>query len=131
MWRARTTPPPTGVEIEKTIEHTTLEEWNRIFAVNAGGMFFITKHLLPNLRRSDGAPVINFGSYGGFVADPNLAAYSPTKRAVDPLTRGMACEHGPEGIRVNAIRNVRGHREPRELACFGRSAICEPPAMDS
>ena len=49
------------------------------------------------------ASLINFGSYDGFIADPGLAAYCATKGAVHALTRAMACDHGPEGIRVNAI----------------------------
>ena len=92
-----------GIEIEKTIEDTTLEEWNRIFAINVTGMFLTSKYALPLLRKSDGASVINFGSYDGYIADPGLAAYCATKGAVHALTRAMACDHGPEGIRVNAI----------------------------
>ncbi len=92
-----------GIEIEKTIEETTLEEWNRIFAINVTGMFLTSKYALPLLRKSAGASVINFGSYDGYIADPGLAAYCATKGAVHALTRAMACDHGPEGIRVNAI----------------------------
>jgi meso-butanediol dehydrogenase/(S,S)-butanediol dehydrogenase/diacetyl reductase len=92
-----------GIEIEKTIEDTTLEEWNRIFAINVTGMFLTSKYALPLLRKSTGASVINFGSYDGYIADPGLAAYCATKGAVHALTRAMACDHGPEGIRVNAI----------------------------
>ncbi len=96
-----------GIEIEKTIEDTTLEEWNRSFAVNCTGTFLTSKHALPLLRTtaSSGASasIINFGSYDGFIADPGLAAYCATKGAVHALTRAMACDHGPEGIRVNAI----------------------------
>ncbi len=95
-----------GIEIEKTIEETSLDEWNKIFAVNVTGTFLGSKHALPLLRKSKaagGASVINFGSYDGFIADPGLAAYCATKGAVHALTRAMACDHGPEGIRVNAI----------------------------
>ena len=92
-----------GIEIEKTIEDTSLEEWNRIFAVNVTGMFLTSKHALPLLRNSDSASILNFGSYDGYIADPGLAAYCATKGAVHALTRAMACDHGPEGIRVNAI----------------------------
>ncbi len=92
-----------GIEIEETIEHTTLEQWNRIFAVNVTGTFLVSRHALPLLRRSPGASIVNFGSYDGFIADPQLAAYCATKGAVHALTRAMACDHGPEGIRVNAI----------------------------
>ena len=92
-----------GIEIEETIENTTLEQWNRIFAINVTGTFLTSKHALPLLRKSAGGSVINFGSYDGFIADPGLAAYCATKGAVHALTRAMACDHGPEGIRVNAI----------------------------
>ena len=96
-----------GIEIEKTIEDTSLEEWNRSFAVNVTGTFLTSKHALPLLRKATEngttASLINFGSYDGFIADPGLAAYCATKGAVHALTRAMACDHGPEGIRVNAI----------------------------
>jgi dihydroanticapsin dehydrogenase len=96
-----------GIEIEKTIEQTSLEEWNRSFAVNVTGTFLTAKHALPLLRKAATggrtASIINFGSYDGFIADPGLAAYCATKGAVHALTRAMACDHGPEGIRVNAV----------------------------
>lgn len=96
-----------GIEIEKTVEETTLEEWNRCFGVNVTGAFLASKHALPLLRiaagLSGGASIVNFGSYDGFVADPGLAAYCASKGAVHALTRAMACDHGPEGIRVNAV----------------------------
>lgn len=96
-----------GIEIEKTIEETTLDEWNRSFAVNVTGTFLTSKHALPLLRSAAGgdasASIVNFGSYDGFIADPGLAAYCATKGAVHALTRAMACDHGPEGVRVNAV----------------------------
>lgn len=96
-----------GIELEKTIEDTTLVEWERSFAVNVTGTFLACKHALPLLRRGAAggvsASVVNFGSYDGFIADPGLAAYCATKGAVHALTRALACDHGPEGIRVNAV----------------------------
>ena len=96
-----------GIEIEKTIEDTTLDEWNLSFAVNCTGTFLTCKYDLQLLRAAAGqgtsASVLNFGSYDGFIADPGLAAYCATKGAVHALTRALACDHGPEGIRVNAI----------------------------
>lgn len=92
-----------GIEIEYTIENTSLEDWNRIFAINVTGTFLTSKHGLPLMRQAGGGSIINFGSYDGFIADPELAAYCATKGAVHALTRAMACDHGPENIRVNAI----------------------------
>jgi NAD(P)-dependent dehydrogenase (short-subunit alcohol dehydrogenase family) len=92
-----------GIEIEKTIEDTSLDDWNRIFAVNVTGTFLVSKYALPLMRKTGAGSIINFGSYDGFIADPQLAAYCATKGAVHALTRAMACDHGPENIRVNAI----------------------------
>lgn len=92
-----------GVELEETIEGTSVDQWNRIFAINVTGTFLTSKHALPMLRESGHASIINFGSYDGYIADPKLAAYCATKGAVHALTKAMACDHGPEGIRVNAI----------------------------
>jgi len=92
-----------GIEIEQTIEETTLKDWNRIFAINVTGTFLTSKHALPLMRKAGGGSIINFGSYDGFIADPSLAAYCATKGAVHALTKAMACDHGPENIRVNAI----------------------------
>ena len=92
-----------GIEIEKTSEDTSLEEWNLIFAINVTGTFLVSKMALPLMRKTGAGSIINFGSYDGFIADPHLAAYCATKGAVHALTRAMACDHGPENIRVNAI----------------------------
>jgi len=92
-----------GIEIETTIEGTTLEDWNRIFAINVTGTFLTSKFALPLMRNAGAGSIINFGSYDGFIADPSLAAYCASKGAVHALTRAMACDHGPENIRVNAV----------------------------
>ena len=92
-----------AIEIEKTIEETSLEDWNRIFAINVTGTFLVSKALLPLIRKAGGGSIVNFGSYDGFIADPGLAAYCATKGAVHALTKAMACDYGPENIRVNAI----------------------------
>ena len=92
-----------AIEIEKTIEDTTLEEWNNIFAINVTGTFLVSKYAIPLLRKAAGGSIVNFGSYDGFIADPELSAYCATKGAVHALTKAMACDYGPENIRVNAI----------------------------
>ncbi|HCH32017.1 MAG TPA: short-chain dehydrogenase [Oceanospirillaceae bacterium] len=92
-----------GIEIEKTIEETTLDEWQRIFAINVTGTFLTSKYGVPLMRKKGAGSIINFGSYDGFIADPGLAAYCATKGAVHALTKAMACDYGKENIRVNAI----------------------------
>jgi len=96
-----------GIELEKTVEHTSLDEWNQSFAVNVSGTFLACKYALPLLRKAvtdkTSASIINLGSYDGFIADPALAAYCASKGAVHALTRAMAIDYGAEHIRVNAI----------------------------
>ncbi len=92
-----------GIEIEKTIEDTTLDEWNKIMAVNCTSMFLTSRRAVKLMRAAGSGSIINFGSYDGFIADPQLAAYCASKGAVHALTRAMACDHGPDNIRVNAV----------------------------
>ena len=92
-----------GVEIEKTIEDTSLTEWNHVMAVNVTGMFLTSRRAVALMRKAGAGSIINFGSYDGFIADPQLAVYCASKGAVHALTRAMACDHGPENIRVNAV----------------------------
>ena len=97
-----------GVEIEKTIEETSESDWDRLMAVNLKGTFLACKLALPLLRKANsanggGGAIINFGSYDGFMADPSLAAYCASKGGVHALTRAIAVDHGPEGIRCNAV----------------------------
>ena len=92
-----------GIQLGKTIETTTEAEWDEVMAVNLKGPFLCTKHALEPLRRAGGASVINIGSYDGFVADPQLAAYCASKGGVHALTRAIAVDHGAQGIRCNTI----------------------------
>ncbi len=91
-----------AVEHEGTVEETTLEEWERVMAVNAGGVFLCTKAAIPHLRRTRGA-IINIASIDGLWAEPGLAAYCASKGAVIALTRATAIDHGGDGIRCTCI----------------------------
>ncbi len=92
-----------GIEIEKTIEETSEADWDRLIAINLKGTFLTCKHALPLLRKAGGGSIVNFGSYDGFMADPALAAYCASKGGVHALTKAIAVDHGPEGIRCNAV----------------------------
>ena len=91
-----------AIQVNKTIENTTVEEWNREIAVNLGGAFLCSKFFLPHLRRTKGAIII-MASVNGFFVEPMLAGYCATKAALIGLTKAMAIDHGKEGIRVNCI----------------------------
>ena len=92
-----------AVQLEKTVVETTVEEWDRIFAVNVRGVFLTCRAAIPLMDEAGGGSIINIGSYDGFVADPGLAAYCATKGAVHALSRAIAVDHGSRNIRCNVI----------------------------
>jgi NAD(P)-dependent dehydrogenase (short-subunit alcohol dehydrogenase family) len=77
-------------------------DWDATLAVNLDGPYFMTTAFLEPLRETKGA-VINIGSVQSFVALPNSAAYTASKGGVRALTKALAIELSPMGIRVNAI----------------------------
>lgn len=91
-----------AIQINKTVEHTTFEEWNREMGVNVGGMFLCSKFFIPHLRKTRGC-IISMSSVNGFFVEPMCAGYCATKAAIVGLTKAMAIDHGREGIRVNCI----------------------------
>ena len=92
-----------GVELEKSLERTTEEEWDQVMSVNVKAVFLYGKLVIPHMRAAGGGSIINLGSISGFMADPGLAAYNTSKSAVLGLTRSIAVENGADGIRCNAI----------------------------
>jgi NAD(P)-dependent dehydrogenase (short-subunit alcohol dehydrogenase family) len=91
-----------AVQINKRIEETNFEEWNRQMAVNVGGAFLCSKLFMPALRSTRGA-IINMSSVNGTFVEPMCAGYCATKAAILGFTKALAIDHGGEGIRVNAI----------------------------
>jgi NAD(P)-dependent dehydrogenase (short-subunit alcohol dehydrogenase family) len=91
-----------AIQVNKTVEDTTVEEWNREINVNLGGVFLCSKFFLPHLRQTRGC-IINMSSVNGFFVEPMCAGYCATKAAIIGLTKAMAIDHGKEGIRVNCI----------------------------
>jgi len=91
-----------AIQISKTVEDTSVEEWNRQLAVNLGGVFLCSKFFMPELRKIRGS-IINMSSVNGFFVEPMCAGYCATKAAIIGLTKAMAIDHGRDGIRVNCI----------------------------
>jgi 3-oxoacyl-[acyl-carrier protein] reductase len=79
------------------------DEYDRVFATNTKGVYLGAVHGVPHLRARGGGVIVNTASIGAVRPRPNLTAYNATKAAVVVLTRGLATELGPEGIRVNAV----------------------------
>ena len=85
------------------ISQITPGEWDRLFAVNVRGIYNCVNAALPGMLREQSGSIVNLSSMWGQVGASCEAAYSATKGAVIALTKALAKELGPSGIRVNAV----------------------------
>ena len=92
-----------GIGAQGTVADNDDEEWRRVFDINVMGVVRVSRAALPHLRRSPAAAIVNMASLVATAGLPQRAAYSASKGAVAALTRAMAADHLPEGIRVNSV----------------------------
>ncbi len=85
------------------VEETEPSEWDRTLAVNLNGQFYCTRRAVPLLKKTGGGSIINIASNAAFFGCPQRAAYTASKWAIVGLTKTLAMELGPFGIRVNAL----------------------------
>jgi 3-oxoacyl-[acyl-carrier protein] reductase len=90
-----------GTSKSATIEDTTVEDFDRLFAVNVRAPFFLVQQLLPIL--TTGSSVVLVSSLAARASVGTIAAYASTKGAIDTLVTHFAAALGPRGIRVNAV----------------------------
>jgi NAD(P)-dependent dehydrogenase (short-subunit alcohol dehydrogenase family) len=86
-----------------TVLDLTLSDWNRVFAVNVGGAFLMSRAILPAMIAAGGGSIILIASQLGSVAAARRAAYCSTKGALIQLAKAMATDHAAQKIRVNAL----------------------------
>ena len=92
-----------GVAHIGLLTEMTGEEWRRLFAVNVDGAFYWCRAVLPGMIERKSGAIINIASMWGEVGASCEAAYSATKAALIGLTRALAKEVGPSGVRVNCV----------------------------
>jgi 2-keto-3-deoxy-L-fuconate dehydrogenase len=93
-----------GVMLRRSIEDTTEQDWDRVHDINVKGPFFLVKHALPVLVKSPSGVVINVSSISGLLPPrEGNTAYCSSKGAVMAVTRAMARDLAPHGIRVNCL----------------------------
>lgn len=92
------------VDIERTpFWEIPEDDWDRVLDVNVKGTWLVTKAMLPLLRDGGGGAIVNVASEVAFSGSTGLAHYVASKGAIVSLTRALARELGPDGIRVNAL----------------------------
>ena len=87
----------------ETIEDHALETWRETFRVNVEGAMLCSRSALAAMKRAGGGAIVNIGSISGLVPYAGGGAYAASKAALAMLTRVLALEAGPHGIRVNCI----------------------------
>jgi len=92
-----------GIGAQGTVEDAPDEEWHRVLDVNVVGTARVSRAAWPALRASAHAAVVNTCSIAATAGLPQRAVYSASKGAVAALTRAMAADGMPDGIRVNAV----------------------------
>jgi 3-oxoacyl-[acyl-carrier protein] reductase len=90
-----------GIAKSGTIEETSIEDFDSLFAVNVRAPFFLVQQLLPIL--GSGSSIVMLSSLAAHASVGTLAAYAATKGAIDTLVKHFASALGPRGIRVNAV----------------------------
>ncbi|MCI0362574.1 MAG: SDR family oxidoreductase [Phycisphaerales bacterium] len=131
-----------GTVIVKPFLETTLEDWNRLMAINVTSMVHTCQATIPIMLSNGGGAIVNTSSVSGLSASALEAAYCVSKGACIQLTRAIAVEFRDRGIRCNGvcpalIRTAHGLRETKELVALGQQwseadvarmqgRICEP-----
>jgi cyclopentanol dehydrogenase len=107
------------------IEDRTVEEWDRVMAVNAKGVFLGTKHAIPAMRRAGGGSIVNISSVAGIGQSLHQEpAYAASKGAIRIFTKVTASQHAKDRIRCNSV-----HPGPVDTEMF-HSAFRDRDAME-
>ena len=92
-----------GIPMRRTPDLLTEEDFDRVFSINVRSLLMLTLGLGPSMMERGGGSVINISSIASLRGPLGRVAYAGTKGAVDAMTRALAADWGPHGIRVNAI----------------------------
>lgn len=100
-----------------TVTDLDLAAWNRVFAVNVGGAYLMSRFAIPHMVRAGGGSIIHIASQLGTVGTPGRVAYCATKGALITMAKAMATDHAAQKIRVNTLSP--GAVETERMLRFG------------
>jgi len=92
-----------GVTRRGSVLETDPEDWDRVMTVNVRSAFLLGREVLPAMIRRGAGSIVNVASGWGLVGGARAAAYCASKGALVQLTRAMAIDHGPAGVRINCV----------------------------
>ena len=92
-----------GIAQQKLFTDITDEEWHNMFAVHVDGTFYCTRAVLPVMIRQKQGCIVNISSMWGQVGGSCEVHYSAAKGAIQAMTKALAKEVGPSGVRVNCV----------------------------
>ena len=92
-----------GVRLYGPVTEATVESWQWIIGINLLAAAFCAKFAIPAMAKNGGGTIVNVSSTNAINGRAGMAQYDATKAALLALTRSLACDHGHQGIRVNAV----------------------------
>lgn len=92
-----------GIIRRSTAEEIEVDEWDLVFGVNVRAIYLMCKYVVPIMRAAGGGSIVNTGSGWGLKGGGRALSYCASKGAVVNMTRALAIDHGPDGIRVNSV----------------------------
>ena len=92
-----------GVRLYGPITEATVESWQWIIGINLLAAAYCAKFAIPEMAKRGGGTIVNVSSTNAVNGRAGMAQYDATKAALLALTRSLACDHGHQGIRVNAV----------------------------
>jgi NAD(P)-dependent dehydrogenase (short-subunit alcohol dehydrogenase family) len=114
----------------KTVVDLTLSEWHELLALNLTSTFLMCRAVLPHMEQAGAGAIVNVSSGAGLRAMRANPAYCAAKAGVVALTRALAIDHGPAGVRVNCVAPgpvrtplMRRNRTPDEISAIGRLSL--------
>ena len=114
----------------KTAVELTVDEWDRLVALNLTSTFLLCRAVIPHMEAAGGGTIVNVSSGAGLRGMSRNPGYVAAKAGVVGLTRALAIDHGPKGVRVNAVAPgpvrtplMDRNRTPAEIDAMGSVAL--------